>query len=162
MKTKINLLVALLFGACAWQASAQPAFDSSGDGQLNGAYYMRQVFYFIGDNSGDLGDATNIQGTITFSGSGTYTFSGSALDYASGSSTPTTFTSSGTYVISASGQGYISAINVGSVNTSISPNDQVIGLVSHGIFIGSTTENGNGYNDLFIATPIGILSTSPL
>jgi uncharacterized protein (TIGR03437 family) len=155
MKTKTTLLVVLLLTACAWKSSAQPAFDSSGDGQLNGAYYMRQVFYFVSDQAGDLGEAVNIQGTITFNGSGSYSFSGSILDTAASSSSPVTFTSSGSYVVSASGEGFISAVNPNY------PSDQIIGLVSHvtstapGIFIGSTTENGNGYNDLFIATPVG-------
>src|ERR1700733_14197173 len=99
MKTKTTLLLVVLLGACAWQASAQPAFDSSGNGQLNGAYYMRQVFYFISDVAGDLGEAMNVQGTITFNGSGTYSFNGSLLDSASGSSTPKTFTGTGTYVV---------------------------------------------------------------
>ncbi len=148
MKTKTTLLVVLLLGACAWQSSAQAVFDSSGDGQLKGAYYMRQVFYFS-DNSGNLGDATNIQGEITFNGSGAYTFSGSLLDYASGNAAPTSFTTTGTYVISASGEGYISALNPSY------PSDQIIGLVSHSVFIGSSTENSTGYNDLFIAAPIG-------
>lgn len=149
MKTKTTLLVVLLLTACAWESSAQPAFDSSGDGQLNGAYYMRQVFYFVSDEAGDLGEAVNIQGTITFNGSGAYSFSGSILDTAASTSSPVTFTTSGSYVVSASGEGYISGVN---------PNyatDQIIGLVSHGIFIGSTTENSTGYNDLFIATPVG-------
>jgi uncharacterized protein (TIGR03437 family) len=149
MKTKTTLLVVLLLTACAWKSSAQPAFDSSGDGQLNGAYYMRQVFYFVSDEAGDLGEAVNIQGTITFNGSGAYSFSGSILDTAASTSSPVTFTTSGSYVVSASGEGYISGVN---------PNyatDQIIGLVSHGIFIGSTTENSTGYNDLFIATPVG-------
>jgi uncharacterized protein (TIGR03437 family) len=154
MKTKTTLLVVLLLTACAWKSSAQPAFDSSGDGQLNGAYYMRQVFYFVSDQAGDLGEAVNIQGTITFNGSGAYSFSGSILDTAASSSSPVTFTTSGSYVVSASGEGFISAVNPNY------PSDQIIGLVSHvtstapGIFIGSTTENGNGYNDLFIATPV--------
>jgi uncharacterized protein (TIGR03437 family) len=156
MKTKTTLLVVLLLTACAWKSSAQPAFDSSGDGQLNGAYYMRQVFYFVSDQAGDLGEAVNIQGTITFNGSGAYTFSGSILDTAA-SSYPTvqTFTTSGSYAVSASGEGFISSVNPNYAS------DQIIGLVSHvtssapGIFIGSTTENGNGYNDLFIATPVG-------
>ena len=155
MKTKTTLLVVLLLGACAWQASAQPAFDSSGDGQLNGAYYMRQVFYFVSDDAGDLGEAMNVQGNITFNGAGGYTFTGSLLDSASGSSTPVAVnTATGTYVISASGEGYISAVNPDF------PSDQIIGLVSHGVFIGSSTENGNGYNDLFIAAPIGSVATN--
>ena len=150
MKTKTTFLVALLLGACAWKASAQPAFDSSGDGQLNGAYYMRQVFYFVTDDAGDIGEAMNVQGEITFNGSGTYTFTGTFLDSASGSSTPVNVTgATGSYVISASGEGYISAVNPDFTS------DQIIGLVSHNVFIGSSTENQNGYNDLFIAAPIG-------
>jgi len=154
MKIKTTLLVALLFvltfGACAWQLSAQPAFDSSGDGQLNGAYYVRQVFYFVSDDAGDLGEAMNVQGEITFDGNGSYTFSGSFLDSSTNSTTPVTVSNAtGTYVISASGEGTISAINPNY------PSDQIIGLVAHGVFIGSSTENGNGYNDLFIAAPIG-------
>jgi uncharacterized protein (TIGR03437 family) len=149
MKTKTTFLVVLLLAACAWQSSAQPAYDSSGNGTLNGAYYVRQVFYFISDDAGDLGRAMNVQGEITFSGTGTYTFSGSVLDSESGSATPVTVTNeTGTYAISASGEGIISAVNPDF------PNDTIIGLVSHGVFIGSSTENGNGYNDMFIAAPI--------
>lgn len=154
MKTKITSLVVLLLGACAWPSSAQPSFDSSGDGLLSGAYYMRQVFYFLADNNGTIGEAVNIQGEITFNGGGSYTFAGTILDSATNSSTPIALNSSGTYVISASGEGYLSALNPNF------PNDQVIGLVSHGVFIGSSTENGNGYNDLLIAAPIGSTATN--
>ena len=80
MKTKTTLFVVLLLGACAWRSSAQPAFDSSGNGQLNGAYYMRQVFYFVTDDEGDIGDAMNVQGEITFDGNGNYSFTGTFLD----------------------------------------------------------------------------------
>jgi uncharacterized protein (TIGR03437 family) len=154
MKTKTTLLAVLLFGACAWQASAQ-AFDSSGNSQLNGNFYMRQVFYFVSDDQGDLGEAMNLQGEISFNGSGTYTFTGTFLDSASGSSTPVAVTAAtGSYSISASGEGIISAINPDF------PGDQIIGLLSRGVFIGSTTETGNGYNDLFIAAPIGSVATN--
>ncbi len=107
MKTKTTLLVVFLLAACAWRSSAQPAFDSSGDGQLNGAYYFRQVFYFL-SQSGGLSEAISLQGTITFSGGGNYTVTNaSLLDSATGSSTPVTFSNeSGTYVIAASGEGY--------------------------------------------------------
>ncbi|HTR35414.1 MAG TPA: IPT/TIG domain-containing protein [Bryobacteraceae bacterium] len=154
MKPKITLPMFLL-GAFVLPCSAQPAFDSSGDGLLNGAYYLRQVFYFVTDQAGDITDAINIQGTITFNGSGTYSFSGSFLDGASGSSTPQTYTTTGTYVISASGLGYISTLDP----TDFS-GDQVLGLVSHGIFIGSSTENANGYNDMLVAAPIGSTATN--
>jgi len=151
---KITTTLFLILGACAWQSFAQPAFDSSGDSQLNGAYYTRQVFYFVADQAGDLGEAVSIQGIITFNGSGSYSFSGSILDSATNSTTPKTYTATGTYVISASGEGYISGLN---------PNytaDSIVGLVSHSIFIGSSTENSTGYNDLFIAAPVGSTATN--
>lgn len=152
MKTKISLLV-LLAGACASPSFAQPAFDSSGNSQLNGTYYFRQVLYFISDNAGDLGDVMNVQGNITFNGSGGYTITnGAFLDYASGSSSPVTIpsTTTGTYSVSASGEAIIGAVAPDFAST-----DQIIGLVAHnGVIIGSSTENGNGYNDLFIAVPV--------
>jgi uncharacterized protein (TIGR03437 family) len=150
MKTKTILLVLLLLGACAWRSSAQ-SFDSSGDGLLNGAYYCRQVLYFVTDQAGDIGEYMNVQGTITFNGAGSYTFSGSILDTAASTyPTPQTFTGSGSYVISASGEGYMTAVNPDF------PNDQIVGLVSQGgVFIGSSTENVNGYSDMFIAAPVG-------
>jgi len=156
MKSNIASAVILL-GTLAVPSSAQPTFDSSGNGLLNGTYYVRQVMYFVQDNSGALGEAISIQGTITFNGTGGYTFSGSVLDSTTGSSAPQTYTSSGTYTISASGLGYISALDP------TFQSDQIYGLVSHGIFIGSTTENVSnaffsppvGYNDLVVAAPVG-------
>jgi uncharacterized protein (TIGR03437 family) len=148
---KITTLSLLVLAAFPLALSAQ-TYDSSGDGMLNGTYYLRQVFY-VPTSSGT--DYANIQGTITFNGGGSYTFSGSLVDLANGNLP--SFTASGSYTISASGEGFISAISPEVPNT-----DQIVGLVSHGIFIGSTTENTIGYNDLFIAAPIGPLgSTSP-
>ncbi len=122
---------------------------------LNGSYYIRQVIYSVqnGDNGGlegSLGDAVNTYGNIVFDGNGNYTFNGSYIDAQNGSSTPTQFTGSGTYVISASGMGYITAINP-ELNTT----DLIIGLVSpKGIFIGSSTQNTSGYNDMVVAAPV--------
>ena len=146
MKTKTTLLV-LLLGACAWQCWAQPyAFESSGDYLLNGTYYMRQVVYY--SSQGLLDQSINVQGTIIFSGSGTYTFNGSVLNTAVSSAAVAT-SANGTYAISASGEGYISAIY------DVFLNDQIIGLVSQGIFIGGVSPGTNGFNELFIAAPVG-------
>src|SRR3974390_1384751 len=159
MKTKIISLVALFLGACAWPSSAQPAFDSSGDGQLSGNYYMRWVYYHIGDQAGDISESINIQGDITFTpGSGTYSFTGSVVDCTgTPCSAPQQLTTTGTYVIAASGEGYLSAID---------PNlsgDLIRGLVSaNRLFIGSPTENSASYNDLFIAAPIGSMPAANL
>jgi uncharacterized protein (TIGR03437 family) len=158
MKTNSILFAVLLTGASAFSSFAQPAFDSTGDGQLNGNYYLRQIVYFEGqdENGGNnLGRAINMQGEITFNGGGSFTFNGTLLDSSSGSSTPVNVSNeTGTYVVSASGEGYITGINPDF------PSDTVIGLVSHGVFIGSSTETNNGYNDLLIAAPIGSVANN--
>jgi uncharacterized protein (TIGR03437 family) len=153
MKTK-TALVMLLLGACAWQCSAQPAFEPSGDGMLNGAYYLRQVLYYV-SGQGTLSETINVQGTIVFNGAGAYSFSGSVLDSAVSETNPQTFVTAqtGSYVISASGEGYISALYEGS------PANAIVGLVSQGIFIGSTP-GIDGYNDLLIAAPVGSGATN--
>ena len=141
----INRLIgALLFiGALSgWTASAQ-TWDTSGNGLLSGQYYMRQVAWVVEDEYGDLSEALSIYGVIAFDGNGNYSFNGDVYDSNSGLST---YSQSGTYNIAASGYGYMD---------SLVTNDSVYGLVSNGIFIGSTTENSSGYNDLFIAAPIG-------
>jgi uncharacterized protein (TIGR03437 family) len=154
MKTKTILLV-LMLGACAWRCSAQATLDSSGDGLLSGTYYMRQVFYYyVPGQTNDLGETINVQGTIFFTGTGIYTFSGSILDSAVSSTKAELFTTNGTYVIAASGEGYISGVDQEFAN------DRISGLVSHGVFIGSSTSNAEGYNDLFIAAPLGSTATN--
>lgn len=146
MRLKPILLV-LLLGACAWQSSAQPALESSGNYLLNGAYYMRQVLYYFSVETGALADTVNIQGTITFTGSGTYTFTGSTLASTTSPVKVETFTTTGSYTISASGEGYINAVDP------TFSGYRVVGMVSNGIFIGSEG-GGNGFSDLFVAVPI--------
>lgn len=145
MKTTKTTLLVLLVGACAGSGLAQ-TFDSSGDGKLNGTYYFRQVLYFEQTN-----DEVSIEGNIIFNGAGSYTLSNATLlDANSGATTPGALTGSGTYSIAASGEGFISALDSADF-----PNDQILGLVSaKGIFMGSSTENSNGYNDMFIAAPV--------
>jgi uncharacterized protein (TIGR03437 family) len=111
---------------------------------LKGTYYFRQVYYFLGDNSGDLAEASALYGSITFNGSGTYTGQVSYYDSNQGLETGPI---SGSYSIAASGYGFISS--------PLYSGDFVYGLVNQaGIFIGSTTETPNGYNDMFVAAPL--------
>jgi uncharacterized protein (TIGR03437 family) len=130
-----------------WTASAQ-TWDTSGNGLLSGQYYMRQVVWWVGDQYGDLAEATAVYGVITFDGNGNYSFNGDLFDPEyTGSNSAVSYTGiTGTYTISASGFGYMD---------SLITDDSVYGLVSNGIFIGSTTENADDYNDLFIAAQIG-------
>lgn len=61
---------------------------------------------------------------------------------------PCTFTGSGSYSISSSGYGFLT--------NPLKPGDLIWGMVSQtGVFVGSTTENTTGYNDLFIGAPVG-------
>lgn len=135
------ILMVFLVGIAARPARAQ-TWDNSGNSKLNGAYNFRQVLYAIADQYGDIGQAAALYGTITFSGTGTYTVSGTAVDSRNGSFAVNT---TGAYTISASGYGFLS-----NPYTSTTTAPQFIyGLVSNGIFVGSTTEDG--FNDLFVA-----------
>ncbi len=133
--------------ALSWSASAQ-TWDTSGNKLLNGAYYMRQVLWQVGDDSGNLGDGVSVYGEIVFDGNGNYSFTGNVMDPGSAATPqPYSFTT-GKYSISASGYGFMDNLLI--------QGETVYGLVSQGIFIGSSTENlsGDGINDLAIAAPI--------
>jgi uncharacterized protein (TIGR03437 family) len=144
---KTVLFAAILMSVVASSQTTQ-SWDSSGNGMLSGQYYIRQVLWQIGDNAGDLGDAASVYGVITFSGTGTYSFTGQSMDPGN-ASTPQPFSTTGNYTISASGYGFMDNLLIG-------PSETVFGLVSQGIFIGSSTENLStfGVNDLVIAAPL--------
>jgi uncharacterized protein (TIGR03437 family) len=120
---------------------------------LNGTYYMRQAFYVIDVQTGAMVQSLNVQGNITFDGVGNYTFTGAVENTAS---TPysSPLNSGGSYVISGSGAGYINAVN------QAFSTDNIFGVVSQGVFIGTSTSTGSGYNDLFIAAPVGSTATN--
>ncbi len=133
----------MLTTAAAWQASAQ-TWDTSGNSLLKGTYYFREVFYLVGYQDGSLQEASALYGSITFSGTGTYTSQVSLYDSNSGLQNGTL---SGTYSIAASGYGFLS--------NPLSSGDFIYGLVNQGgIFVGSTTETGSGFNDMFVAAPL--------
>jgi len=147
---KVLLLAAVIlsFGAAAQAQS----WDNSGNGFLNGPYYVRHVVWQIGDNEGDLNDAVSIYGEITFTPSaGTYIFNGSLVDASAGQVVAYTNVT-GTYSIAANGYGFMDSL----VNSYAGISETVFGLVSNSIFIGSSTENlsGAGLNDLLIMAPI--------
>ncbi len=119
------------------------AFDDSGNGQLQGSYAFRHVSWLVGDDAGNLDRAAAVYGTIAFDGSGNYTLSGSAYDSDEQRVLP--YTRTGTYRISASGYGYLS--------NPVVTNARLYGLLSHGIFIGSSTEDE--LTDLFVAARTG-------
>jgi uncharacterized protein (TIGR03437 family) len=139
---KPTSLAALLLSGMVWQAPAQ-TFDTSGDGLLKGAFNFREVTYQVGDSLGNLSDEVAVYGVISFDGQGKYTINGTRRD-PSISSTPQSFSvNNGTYQVAASGLAVLSSPIVANVS--------IFGLVSNGIFIGSSTESG--FNDLFVAAP---------
>lgn len=143
---KTCAVLLLLAATAATLPAAAPAWDSSGNGLLNGNYYFRQVLY-IADANGSTSRAIALYGNITFS-NGTYTLSGlGGLDSSSGTPNLSTIT---TYSLSPTGYGVISdpLINGNSISV----------LVSNGIMIGSDTEAG--YNSIFVAAPVASLSNS--
>src|SRR5271165_3397207 len=134
----------LFFLAALASPAAAQVFDNTGNHLLSGTYYFREVSFDL-----NSGTSAVIYGNISFSGTGTYTTSATEGDTSSGVLAP--FNVSGTYSISASGYGFISNSLLKS---------PIYGLVSNGIFIGSSTESG--YNDLFVAAPAGSQNTSTL
>lgn len=144
---KFARFLVLLAAAGAIQAQT---WDTSGNSMLNGTYYFRQVYYVIGDEYGDLSEAVSIYGNISFDGNGNYSIaSAKVLDSASGSAIPQNFTTTGTYSIASSGYGFLSS------PYDTSSGGVIYGLVSAtGIFVGSTTDNSLGYNDMMVAAPL--------
>jgi len=114
-----------LIGAAGSIASAQTAnWDTSGNGLLTGQYYFRHVLWAVGDNSGDLGEAASLFGTITFTpGSGTFSVSGQIFDAAAGLTQPQSFSQVGTYSVAASGYGFMSNVLAAQIGSS---GDQVL------------------------------------
>jgi uncharacterized protein (TIGR03437 family) len=135
-------LFALLVAAftCPALAVDNVLWDSSGNGLLNGTYNFREVMW---SNRGDT-HRVAIYGSIQFDGNGGYTLSSSVIDSDIGS--VQSFSTTGAYRISASGMGFLDdPIRLNAA----SPTSTVWGLVSQGVFIGSSTDDG--LNDLFIA-----------
>jgi uncharacterized protein (TIGR03437 family) len=138
----------LLVAVLARFASAQ-AFDNTGNKLLNGPYYFREVIY---TSNVDVA----LYGQITFDGNGNYSVTASTFD--DSSLTAQAYSATGTYAVSASGYGYLQSNQI--LSSLGSSNPVTHGLVSNGIFVGSSTESG--LSDLFIAAPIASQSTGTL
>lgn len=136
--TRVLLLLASTFAGSA----AGQVFDNTGNNLLNGGYYFREVIFDL-----NSGIAAVLYGSISFNGAGGYSMN--ALEGDTSSGTLQSFNGTGTYSISSSGFGFLS-------NQLL--NSPTYGLVSNGIFIGSSTESG--YNDLLVAAPISSQSAS--
>ena len=138
--------VLLLISMAAGLAAQTATWDTSGNGMLNGTYYFRHVLYQLSSaGDGSLYDTFALYGTVSFTGTGTYSMAFTASEGRTGQYG--TSTVNGTYSIAASGHGFLS--------NPLFSGDSIYGLVNaQGIFVGSSTENKNGNNDVFIAAPL--------
>ena len=145
--------VLLLISMAAGLGAQTSTWDTSGNGMLNGTYYFRHVLYQLSSaGTGQLYDTVSLYGTVTFSGTGSYAMTATEVDF--GAAQLTNGKINGTYSIAASGQGFLSH--------PLSTGDSIHGMVNaQGIFIGSSTENQNGFNDVFIAAPLGSPAPGP-
>ena len=135
-------LFALLVSATTHPSLAADSvvWDSSGNGLLNGTFNFREVMW---RNNADL-HRVAIYGSMAFDGNGHYTLTSSVIDASVGVVQP--FSTTGAYRISASGMGFMDdpiRLSSGAASST------VWGLVSQGIFVGSSTDDH--INNLFIA-----------
>ena len=135
------LVLSLCVAACAFSQTG--GVDKSGNVLLSGSYNFRHVVWIVSDSAGNLNNAQSMYGTIRFDGAGRYTLSGQIYKAGSAAATTITPSISGSYSITASGYGYM--------DSPLQNGGLVYGLVSNGIFIGSSTEDA--INDFFVAAP---------
>jgi uncharacterized protein (TIGR03437 family) len=137
-----TLFLIVVAGYFAVSARAQ-TFDTSGDGLLNGPYFVRELALLV-DTSGALVQAFSASGTITFDGTGNYNFSGQILD--SNVGTPQSSNFSGTYAVQSNGLAQVQSL--------LESGQSVFGGVTQSVFSGSSTESTQ-VNDIMIAIPAG-------
>ena len=125
--------------ACVGVARSQ-SWDSSGNALLKGNYNFRQLVVRVNNTAGNIGEKLALYGAISFDGNGNYVMNGTGVKSPSLNAQPFTFR--GVYSIAESGYGFMSS--------PVAEGDFIYGLVSNGIFVGSSTENGV-YNDLLVA-----------
>ncbi len=139
---RIRVFTALILLATASLFAQTPAFDSSGNGLLTGVYNFRQLVYGSFDSVGAIGRTTALSGTITFDGKGNYSVNGQFLDSTTGGKA---YTITGTYSTAPSGLTVL--------DSPLYDSESVYGLVSRGVFVGSSTEGVT--NDIFVAVAAG-------
>jgi uncharacterized protein (TIGR03437 family) len=131
----------IMFLAVVGAAFGQ-AFDTSNNGALHGAYFIREV-YIVGQNAdGTITRASSAIGVATFDGVGNYSFAGAAGG-----------TSTGTYGVGANGLLYIQSFVDGSQDAY-----GALSGVGPSAFVASATENGNA--DILVAIPAGTSVTA--
>src|SRR5579864_1094770 len=139
-----RVLRLVMVGISVAAAAMAQNFDTSGNGMLQGDYFVRQVLLSNIANNGSIGRARSIVGILTFDGSGNYKFSGQIAD--TQTAQPQSYSASGQYRLAANGLFQIQNI--------IDSNDidfGGVGAVGPLAIVASATEGS--YNDVFVAIP---------
>lgn len=151
MTKTARAVLLILAGSAVPLFGAGPTWDTSGNNQLSGNYYFREVLY-VTDNNANTTRGISLYGTIAFNGNGAYTLSNlGGVDSGSSTGAPNLNTATA-YSLSSSGFGFLSDPLVTGTNSRISV------LVSNNVIIGSDTEAQ--YNSIFVAAPIASLNNS--
>jgi uncharacterized protein (TIGR03437 family) len=132
----------------AASASAQ-SFDNSADGNLFGAYFVREVMLSVGR-------ARSILGTVTFDGQGNYTFSGTLMDTSSGQAS-TIAGLHGTYQLA--GNGFFTMDDLIDSTQTDFGGTGLFGTAGLTSIVASATEGPQ--KNIFVAIPAGS-TTSPI
>ncbi len=133
--------------------AAAQTFDSSGNANLKGDYFVRQVVTAnLNPITSAIGQGISVTGVMTFDGKGNYSFAGQLMNTKSGS-TATPYSVTGTYLLAAN--------NLLQFQDPIDATDTEYGAIG-GIgpiaIVASATE-GN-YHDLFVAIAAGSAATN--
>jgi uncharacterized protein (TIGR03437 family) len=146
-------LPTVLLGVVTISGTAQ---DSSATGTVKGAYFVRQILTIPDVNTSAITRALSLIGTMTFDGAGNYSFTGQLMDSQSGNAQA--FSTTGGYIVGANGLAQFS----NPIYNFLVPNNTngdiefgAVGALGPTAIVASSTENTNGYNDVFIAIPAG-------
>lgn len=138
---------ASLFHASLGARAALPrqSFDTSGNGTLNGPYFVRQILVLPDSTTSAITRAASLIGIMTFDGQGNYSFTGQKLDTQVGS-TPAAYSVNGQYGVQSNG--LLELVNP--IDTADSEFGAVGGIGPNAI-VASATEGQ--YDDIFVAIP---------
>lgn len=143
MNSRYFQLIAVALLAAATAAAQNP--DSSGNGNVTGDYFVREVL-MNGNTDGTVTTAVSVLGVATFDGKGNYTFKGQSQSLTAGANN--TLSLSGTYNVGSNGFLKITSL--------ADPTDSDFGGVSAvgpWAFVASATEGTNV--SLLIGIPAG-------
>lgn len=131
-------------------------FDTSGNGTVKGAYFVRQLLTAnLDQTTSKINLAVSIIGTMTFDGNGNYAFSGQMMN--SSNSSATAYTTKGTYSVQSNGLTQIQNPIDNSIGNGTDIEYGAVGGIGPSAIVASSTEGP--YDDIFVAIPIGSSSS---